>query len=129
MNFKKKIHKMLWFFYKINKNNGSGKPLKGGDGHAGRPAGGTAKGRRADPAPVCPAAACVAEHRVRLGEGLADPDDETKLALAKRFGVTMDYLLGLSDRREPPADKGATFIFIQDLPPAAERELGEFSSI
>ena len=58
--------------------------------------------------------------------GLADPDDETKLALAKRFGVTMDYLLGLSDRREPPADKGATFIFIQDLPPAAERELGEF---
>ena len=58
--------------------------------------------------------------------GLADPDDETKLLLAQRFGVTADYLLGLSDRREPPREKGASFLFIRELPPEAERELAAF---
>ena len=43
--------------------------------------------------------------------GLADPDDETKLLLAQRFGVTADYLLGLSDRREPSREKGVSFVF------------------
>lgn len=58
--------------------------------------------------------------------GLADPDDETKLLLAQRFGVTADYLLGLSDRREPSRGKGASFLFIRELPPEAERELAAF---
>ena len=58
--------------------------------------------------------------------GLADPDDETKLLLAQRFGVTADYLLGLSDRREPSREKGASFLFIRELPPEAERELAAF---
>ena len=58
--------------------------------------------------------------------GLADPDDETKLLLAQRFGVTADYLLGLSDRREPSREKGASFLFVRQLPPEAERELAAF---
>lgn len=58
--------------------------------------------------------------------GLADPDDETKLLLAQRFGVTADYLLGLSDRREPSREKGASFLFVRELPSEAERELAAF---
>ena len=58
--------------------------------------------------------------------GLAEPDDETKIRLARRFGVTVDYLLGLADRPDPPRREGPAFIYIHDLPPAAERELHEF---
>lgn len=58
--------------------------------------------------------------------GLADPDDETKTLLAKRFGVSMDYLMGLSDRQNLPERPCGAFLYIKDLPPAAERELEEF---
>lgn len=58
--------------------------------------------------------------------GLADPDDETKILLARRFGVSMDYLMGLSDRQKPQERQGAAFFYIKDLPPAAARELEEF---
>lgn len=58
--------------------------------------------------------------------GLADPDDETKIMLARRFGVSMDYLMGLSDRQAPPERRGGILLYLKDLPPAAERELEEF---
>lgn len=58
--------------------------------------------------------------------GLADPDDETKIRLAKWFGVSMDYLMGLSDTQSHQESQGTFFICIGELPPAAERELVEF---
>lgn len=58
--------------------------------------------------------------------GLADPDDETKVLLAKRFGVSMDYLMGVSDAQRTQERQCATFFYIKDLPPAAARELEEF---
>lgn len=58
--------------------------------------------------------------------GLADPDDETKILLARRFGVSVDYLMGLSDRPKMQPGPRASLFFVKDLPPAAERELEEF---
>ncbi|HJA26439.1 MAG TPA: helix-turn-helix domain-containing protein [Candidatus Fournierella merdigallinarum] len=58
--------------------------------------------------------------------GLADPDDETKIWLAKWFGVSMDYLMGLSDTQSHQESQGTFFVCIRELPPAAERELVEF---
>ena len=58
--------------------------------------------------------------------GVADPDDETKVLLAKRFGVSMDYLMGVSDaqkmcirdrlRAMAPASTSASAFFISVLP-------------
>ena len=58
--------------------------------------------------------------------GLADPDDETKILFARRFEVSKDYLMGLTDRQKPQERQGAAFLYIKDLPPAAARELEEF---
>lgn len=58
--------------------------------------------------------------------GLADPDDETKVMLARRFGVSCDYLLGLTDRPAPPAPGSTVLLYLRGLPPAAEAELEEF---
>ena len=58
--------------------------------------------------------------------GLADPDDETKILLARRFGVSVDYLMGLSDRPNAQSRQKGALLFVKDLPPAAERELEEF---
>ena len=58
--------------------------------------------------------------------GLADPDDETKLLLAQRFGVTADYLLGLSDRREPSREMGVPLRYLGVLPRDAVGDLAPF---
>ena len=40
---------------------------------------------------------------VRMWElGKSEPDNETLLILAKFFGVSVDYLLGLNERTTPP---------------------------
>lgn len=58
--------------------------------------------------------------------GLADPDDETKLRLAQRFGVSMDYLMGLSDQPGPQKEGEPRLIYLREMPPAAQRELEDF---
>lgn len=58
--------------------------------------------------------------------GLADPDDETKILLARRFNVSLDYLMGLSEHPSPEDKHPSLFVFVQDLSPSATRELSEF---
>lgn len=43
----------------------------------------------------------LAPHHIRLRKEKSDPSDATKVWLARFFGVSVDYLMGLSDERYP----------------------------
>mgnify|MGYP000908156332 CR=1 FL=1 len=61
--------------------------------------------------------------------GRREPSYDTLKSLAKYFGVTTDYLLGLSDTRYPaendPVDKSPT-IEIDDLTEESKKELEKY---
>lgn len=59
---------------------------------------------------------------------LSTPDDEMKIKLAQLFNVSMDYLMGTSDR-ETPLDEyvpKATLFYCENLTPEAHSELQNF---
>lgn len=59
---------------------------------------------------------------------LSTPDDEMKVQLAQFFNVSMDYLMGTSDRETALSQTAphSTLLFFENLPPEARQELVEF---
>ncbi len=55
--------------------------------------------------------------------GINTPDDPTKIWLANFFDVSMDYLMGLSDK---PDCSSPLLLYVDNLPPAAAKDLHKF---
>ena len=70
----------------------------------------------------------VSPNSISLYErNLSTPDDETKIRLARLFDVSMDYLMGTSDRETPLDQKEkAAFLYLKNLPMEARTELEAF---
>lgn len=72
---------------------------------------------------------CISLNSVSLYErNLSTPDDQTKVKLAQLFNVSMDYLMGTSDKQTPLHQKesGSLFVYCENLSPDAHRELSSF---
>lgn len=57
---------------------------------------------------------------------ISDPDDETKIKLAKLYNVSIDYLMGTSDFPSPLKPTASRLIYIKNLPENASREIENF---
>lgn len=65
----------------------------------------------------------VSENTVSGWErNISSPDDETKIWLAKRFNVSLDYLFGLTKTMRPLENTGVHIITLENLPEPALKE-------
>ena len=57
---------------------------------------------------------------------LSQPNDETKIQIARLFGVSMDYLMGMSERRKEDDVGKPVLLYCKGLTTQEQRELMEF---
>lgn len=61
--------------------------------------------------------------------GNSDPNDESKVKIAKLFGVSLDYLLGLIDEPLPYLREKGTIIISRDLPVPVKEFIDGFKNL
>lgn len=57
---------------------------------------------------------------------ISTPDDEMKKRMSKLFGVSTDYMLGLTDNKLSVNQVKSQMLLLQNLPDAAVKELNDF---
>ena len=69
----------------------------------------------------------VSENSISLYErNINTPDDAMKLQIAQYFNVSLDYLLGATKKQLPLKRTGSRFLFVENLPENAYKELKTF---
>lgn len=69
----------------------------------------------------------VSENSISLYErNINTPDDELKIKIANYFNVSLDYLLGATDKQIPLNRNETQFIYAENLPSNAYKEMKTF---
>ena len=69
----------------------------------------------------------VSENSISMYErNLNTPDDKLKVKIALYFNISLDYLLGAIDEPQPLKRNSTTFIFAENMPTNAEKEMKTF---
>ena len=69
----------------------------------------------------------VSENSISLYErNINTPDDELKIKIANYFNVSLDYLLGATDKQIPLTRNETQFIYAENLPSNAYKEMKTF---
>lgn len=69
----------------------------------------------------------VSENSISMYErNLNSPDDKIKVKIAKYFNISLDYLLGAIDKPQPLKRNNTIFIFADNIPTNAEKEMKTF---
>lgn len=69
----------------------------------------------------------VSENSISLYErNINTPDDELKVKIANYFNVSLDYLLGATDKQIPLNRNETQFIYAENLPNNAYKEMKTF---
>ena len=70
----------------------------------------------------------VTHHTVSAYEnGRSDPDDEKKIMLAQIFNVSIDYLVGLTDKPYPSSERNDSIVLPTGITPDQRALLYEFA--